>query len=254
VTDNVTNKQQQVAQPALRIGTLSLAPGSAVPGDPGLWTLVFKSRKGGFDFLGQATLCHRMREMRLEVFNDNYYAHFSHSRREVRAALEKKLLALLANGAALPEPWGEAVKALRRGPPPAVALPQGGEGEIDLDEIFRRLNEEYFAGGVVARVIWGRDAGNHNKSGFRFGSYDDGKKLIRVHPRLKQGFVPREVVELTVYHEMCHQWVPAIRKNGAWRSHHAGFRKKEKEYRHYQAARDWEKKHWRKLLKPVARS
>jgi hypothetical protein len=251
---NMNNIEWQGAEVPLRLGPTLLARGSSVPGEPHLWTLVFKSRKSGFDYLGQATLCARRKELRLEIFNDHFYSHFPGSRRAVRELLEKNLLALLSGESGLPDTWREVVRALRQGPVPAAgALPATRGGALDLDEIYARLNQEYFGGRVSARVMWGRDTGNHNRSGFRFGSYDGEKKVIRVHPRLRQDFVPREVLELTVYHEMCHQWVPAIRKNGMWRSHHPAFKKKEKEYRHYEAARRWEKQHWRKLLRPVAK-
>lgn len=251
----MNNEKTQEANPPLRLGTLSLSRGSPVSGQPHLWTLIFKSRKSGFDYLGQVTLCSRLPELRLEIFNDNYYSHFAKSPDEVRASLEKKLLALLAGESAVPEPWQQAAQSLGRGGAQALAEvpPATGEGVLDLEEIYARLNEEYFGNRVSARVMWGRDSGTRNRSGFRFGSYDGEKKLIRVHPRLKQDFVPRVVVELTVYHEMCHQWVPAIRKNGAWRPHHPGFKQKEREYRHFEAARRWEKQHWRKLLTPVAK-
>ena len=57
---------------------------------------------------------------------------------------------------------------------------------------------------------------------------DEFKKVIRVHPRLKQDFVPVHVLELTIYHEMCHQFAPSYKKNGSWQSHHPEFKKKEK--------------------------
>ena len=82
-------------------------------------------------------------------------------------------------------------------------------------------------------------------------TYDENKKLIRLHPRLKQEFVPFYVLELTLYHEMCHQFAPSYKKNGLWQSHHPEFKKKEKEYRNFKDARNWEKNNWHKLLLPA---
>ena len=50
--------------------------------------------------------------------------------------------------------------------------------------MFERLNREYFNGKIQATVKWGRDVKTQNKRGFRYGSYDENKKLIRIHPRL----------------------------------------------------------------------
>ena len=106
-------------------------------------------------------------------------------------------------------------------------------------------------GKIQATVKWGRDVKTQNKRGFRYGSYDENKKLIRLHPRLKQEFVPFYVLELTLYHEMCHQFAPSYKKNGLWQSHHPEFKKKEKEYRNFKDARNWEKNNWHKLLLPA---
>ena len=100
---------------------------------------------------------------------------------------------------------------------------------------------------------WGKNVNKKNLTSFKFGSYDPEKKLIRIHPRLQQDFVPRPVLELTMYHEMCHQWAPMKRKKGMWVAHHPQFKQKEREYRFYEEARTWEKKNWKKLMRPVSK-
>ena len=121
--------------------------------------------------------------------------------------------------------------------------------EISIN-FLNALNQEYFSNQVQAKIMWGRDVKSRNKSGFRYGSYDEGKKIIRIHPRLKQDFVPLCVLELTVYHEMCHQFAPSFKKNGTWQSHHPEFKKKEREYKDFKEARKWEKHNWHRLLLP----
>jgi predicted SprT family Zn-dependent metalloprotease len=123
--------------------------------------------------------------------------------------------------------------------------------ERDLQAIYDRLNQEYFNGKVEAQVEWGKNIKIPNRRSFSFGSYDSKNKLIRVHPRLKQDFVPVSVLELTVHHEMCHQAAPPVRRNGQWQMHHKDFKAKEKEYLHYREAMQWEKKHWIKLMAPA---
>ncbi|NIP99917.1 MAG: hypothetical protein GWM98_05585, partial [Nitrospinaceae bacterium] len=123
--------------------------------------------------------------------------------------------------------------------------------ERDLDAIFNRLNEAYFNGKVEAQVEWGKNVKTPNRRSFSFGSYDAGRKLIRIHPRLRQDFVPVFVLELTVYHEMCHQAFPPVKRNGQWQTHHKEFKAKEREYKNYREAMHWEKKHWVQLMAPV---
>ncbi len=100
-------------------------------------------------------------------------------------------------------------------------------------------------------VEWGKDSKTPNRRSFSFGSYDARKKLIRLHPRLKQEFVPFTVLELTIYHEMCHQFLPPVKRNGAWQTHNKQFKLKEREYRNYREAMAWEKANWAKLLAPI---
>ena len=121
-------------------------------------------------------------------------------------------------------------------------------GAADL--AFERFNDEYFSNQIQAKIRWGRNIKSRNKSGFRYGSYDEQKKVIRIHPRLKQNFVPICVLELTIYHEMCHQYAPSYKRNGTWQSHHPEFKKKEREYKNFKEARKWEKHNWHRLLLP----
>ena len=97
----------------------------------------------------------------------------------------------------------------------------------------------------------GGKVNKRNLTSFRFGSYDPEKRLIRIHPRLQQGFVPLVVLELTVHHEMCHQWAPMKRERGMWIAHHPQFKEKEREYGFYNEARSWEKENWKKLMGPA---
>jgi predicted SprT family Zn-dependent metalloprotease len=193
----------------------------------------------------------------VEIFNENYYSHFEDEKNVVLESLTTTVL-----GRLLKEVGSEFKNLIRsflavKVQPQVEVLPveelKGNQNRFDLKEIFDRLNAEYFDSKIQAGIGWGRDSKKKNRSAFRFGSYDRAKKLIRIHPRLNQEFVPFPVVELTVYHEMCHQWVPSVKRNGVWRDHHADFKKKEREYRFYQEARSWEKQNWKKFLNPIAK-
>ena len=122
--------------------------------------------------------------------------------------LEKKLLSKLLSDRDLSEELKEIVqKILDRGSvenssnqEPKISI----NGKVGLQEMFDRLNTDYFEGKIKADVEWGKKVNKKNLTSFKFGSYDPEKKLIRIHPRLQQDFVPRAVLELTMYHEMCH--------------------------------------------------
>jgi len=266
--------------------------GSSPPGwtNPAtVYTRVFRCRKKGFDYLGQVRIQKDAPKIRVEIFNENYFSHFESGKNEVMDVLETVILRrLMSDGdpgyktlilsfleakirspvKPFPDKGGEHCTStisshhsfLPRGEKVLSSSPLMEErievrrdvNGFDLQEIFDRLNAEYFDNKIQAEVGWGRDSKKRNRRAFRFGSYDCFKRLIRIHPRLNQEFVPFLVVELTVYHEMCHQWAPSVKRNGVWRDHHADFKKKEKEYRFYQKARSWEKQNWKKLLQPIS--
>ncbi|GJL79240.1 MAG: hypothetical protein NPINA01_22290 [Nitrospinaceae bacterium] len=254
--DNLAQKA-----PAARIqqGALSFGQGVERFNPSRVLTLVFKCRKKNFDYIGQVRVGLDKPGFQVELFNDNYFSHFEAGKDEVLSSLETTILRRLAGHAILPSDYKPLIQSfLEEKVRPSISeLPEAtcekNENGLNLQEIFDRLNGEYFNGGIEAEVGWGRDSKTPNLNSIRFGSYDYSKKTIRIHPRLNQDFVPYQVVELTVYHEMCHQWAPTRRENGMRRDHHADFKKKEKEYRFYQEARRWEKQNWKKLLEPIAK-
>jgi SprT-like family protein len=240
-------------------GVLSFGQGVEKSGSTRILTLMFKCRKKGFDYMGQVRLKKDTPGFQVEIFNDNYFSYFEVGKTQVLESLKTLILRRLAGNGILPSEYKSLIPSFleERGRPSpletVVAVFEKNANGCDLQEIFDRLNAEYFKDSIQAEVGWGRDSQTPNRSAIRFGSYDLAKKMIRIHPRLNQEFVPHPVVELTVHHEMCHQWAPPRRKNGQWLAHHSDFKKKEKEYRFYGDARRWEKQNWKKLLKPVAK-
>lgn len=111
----------------------------------------------------------------------------------------------------------------------------------DLQEIFDKLNEEYFEEAISADITWGNN--QKQRSGqrtIRLGSYFErpGRPLIRLHPALDHNQVPRCVVERVVFHEMLHQ----VFGLSPGRLHPKEFSKAEQRYRHNRKAINWEKK------------
>lgn len=238
-------------------GVLSFGKTVEKKGSPAVYSRVFRCRKKGFDYIGQVQIQQDGPKLRVEIFNENYFSHFEDEKNAVLDSLKTVIFRRLMNEGDLPSEYKTLILSFleARIQPLVEAFPaRQGERDkngFDLQEIFDRLNEEYFENKIQAVVGWGRDSKKKNRSAFRFGSYDRSNKLIRIHPRLNQEFVPHAVVELTVYHEMCHQWAPSVKRNGVWRDHHADFKQKEKEYRFYQEARSWEKQNWKKFLQPI---
>lgn len=145
--------------------------------------------------------------------------------------------------------WIEAhrplVKNPERGP---RALPRG---EVhDLQEIFERLNREYFQGRVSARITWSVAARGQKRSSIRMGSYAEDERLIRIHPALDQAFVPEYFVASVVFHEMLHELHGAHQTaDGQRRVHTAAFRRDEAKFRDFALARAWEARNLHRLLR-----
>ena len=238
-------------------GTITLGVPSAFASAENVFKNIFRCRKKGLEFLGQVSIDSRSQRVKWEVFNEGYYDLFPCETSDVQESLQSRLLGQVAQLERLPESHRTLVKnflkecrtqARQAGLEIVEAPPVDAR---DLQAIYDRLNEEYFNGRVEAQVEWGKNVKVPNRRSFSFGSYDAKNKLIRIHPRLKQDFVPVNVLELTVHHEMCHQVMPPVRRNGQWQVHHQDFKAKEKEYHQYREAMQWEKKHWIKLMAPA---
>jgi len=121
----------------------------------------------------------------------------------------------------------------------------------DLLSIFNDLNERYFDGAVTALITWGRETKRRSekRKAIRLGSYSGSERLIRIHPSLDRGWVPRYFVAHVVYHEMLHHVFPH-RSDGERRElHSAEFREEERRFRFHERAIRWEKAHLSRLLR-----
>lgn len=126
-------------------------------------------------------------------------------------------------------------------------LPQGRYH--DLEAIYTELNQRYFANRIQARITWMRRPLQRPRASIRFGAYDDSRQLIRISRLLDQPFVPRYVVASVVFHEMLHQLIPRQRLNGRWSVHPPAFRQQERQFPHYQRAKQWQRQQLARLLR-----
>lgn len=149
------------------------------------------------------------------------------------------------------------------------AIPLATKGEHhDLLAIFDDLNARYFRGACTALITWGRHT--HRKRSaprrsLKLGSYANIERLIRIHPILDKAWVPRYFVAYVVYHEMLHHMIPSARGNVARSDlasprgprggprrrvlHPPEFLDRERQFRSYDRAIAWEKRHIARLLR-----
>jgi hypothetical protein len=122
----------------------------------------------------------------------------------------------------------------------------------DLYDVLSRVNESHFGSNVTDVLItWGRRTrprGNKRRT-IKLGSYSAVERLVRVHPSLDNEWVPRYFVSYIVYHELLHHVIPAVRVGGRTLLHTPEFLRREREFRHYERAIAWEKKHIDRLLR-----
>ncbi|BDG09584.1 SprT-like domain-containing protein [Anaeromyxobacter paludicola] len=119
----------------------------------------------------------------------------------------------------------------------------------DLQEIFDRLNAAHFEGRIEATIGWGAFRRGRRHRSIKTGVYVADAKLIRIHPALDRPEVPEYYVAAVVFHEMLHQAVPAVERNGRRVVHGQEFRRRERAWPDHERARRWEQENIRLLLR-----
>lgn len=121
----------------------------------------------------------------------------------------------------------------------------------DLRSLFDVLNHRYFGGQCDASIAWGKlpPRRRRRRTSMRLGSYTLGDAAIRIHPLLDDPRVPTFFVASVVHHEMLHHMVPAREVGGRLQYHCPEFRKRERDFEHFELAARWEKEHIDELLR-----
>jgi hypothetical protein len=148
---------------------------------------------------------------------------------------------------------GERIDAYVREHRARIADPRPGRldprGRVhDLKTIFDRLNAVNFGGVVDARIGWGPNRGRGRRHTIKTGVYVQDARLIRIHPALDRPQVPEHYVAAVVFHEMLHQVIPIVEKNGRRVVHGPEFRRRERQYPEYERAKRWEEENLSFLL------
>jgi hypothetical protein len=128
--------------------------------------------------------------------------------------------------------------------PRAVSINTRGR-HCNLLEIFDALNKEYFSGTVTAAITWGKRSPRRAVRKRRLGSYQRDRDIIRINPVLDSSTVPRHFVKFVIYHEMLHAAAAAEAGCGGQRVHSKEFKRREKLYKYYEQALQWERSTWR---------
>ncbi len=115
-------------------------------------------------------------------------------------------------------------------------LISGARGRCyDLEPIFHRLNQQYFAGQLLRPALtWSR-----RRTRRTFGHYDAAHHTIVISQTLDDPQVPPMVVEYVLYHEMLHIKHGVTHVNGRRCVHTAAFQEEERQFEHYEAASRW---------------
>ncbi len=119
----------------------------------------------------------------------------------------------------------------------------------DLDEIFERLNVQYFGNSIEKPALtW-----SARKTYRILGHHDATHGHIAISRSLDSADVPLFVVESVVYHEMLHIAHPTKHVNGRRYNHTAAFRRDERKYTQLGDAERWIERNVRKLKKAAQR-
>lgn len=108
----------------------------------------------------------------------------------------------------------------------------------NLDELFDKVNHEYFASSLVKpRLIW-----SQIKTYRKFGHYKPVRDRVMIAVTLDDARISEFVVEFVLYHELLHKFHGATWVNGRRMVHTPEFRRDERKFKLYKEADEWLKK------------
>jgi hypothetical protein len=114
----------------------------------------------------------------------------------------------------------------------ATAPPPSRGRAHDLNEIFARVNTDYF-GGLMPKpaLTW-----NRTLTARKFGHYQPGRDTIMISVTLDDPEVPAFALDFVMYHELLHKKHGIMTVNGRRLSHSPAFRAEERRFVHYHEA------------------
>jgi hypothetical protein len=115
------------------------------------------------------------------------------------------------------------------------------KGDVyDLQAMYREVNFKYFDGNLNLKITWYGKAHRRNRSQVTFGLYQEALKLVKIHRMIDSSFFPEYFVKFVIYHEMLHHVCRSYYdEDGKHHIHTDEFKKREKEYEHFELADSW---------------
>ena len=110
----------------------------------------------------------------------------------------------------------------------------------DLLNIYESVNRQYFEGKIMCAITWGQKKRRCAVKNRTLGSYSSATNTIRINPILDKKTVPRIYLEFIAYHEMLHVDMGTGEKNGRRSIHPKEFKQRERLFRYYDVAIEWE--------------
>ncbi|MDQ3132838.1 MAG: SprT-like domain-containing protein, partial [Acidobacteriota bacterium] len=119
----------------------------------------------------------------------------------------------------------------------------------DLEEIFARLNRNYFQDKLPKPVLsWSA------KKTYRIlGHHDSTHETIIISKSLDDKKVPPFVVEYVVFHEMLHIFHPTEHRDGRRYNHTPQFRRNERKFQYFEEAESWIERNVKKFKRNAKR-
>jgi predicted SprT family Zn-dependent metalloprotease len=111
----------------------------------------------------------------------------------------------------------------------------------DLKQIYEQINKDYFGGQLRLMITWLNRTPKKNCSQIIYGQYFHSLRLIKINRLLDDPSFPEFFISFVIYHEMLHHVVPHyIDEKGISRVHSKEFKEREKLFKNYREAVEWE--------------
>ncbi|MDB5050119.1 MAG: hypothetical protein JWO30_3190 [Fibrobacteres bacterium] len=136
------------------------------------------------------------------------------------------------------QPTGTAGKRLARNRRRVQRLEPKG-AHHDLDASFRAVNERYFEGRLQAKLTWSARLGGLSTHSLAQDGEGQPYHLLSISRGYDNPEVTPEILGGVVYHECLHIAIPPRREGGRRVVHGPDFRRREREYDHFEVWRDW---------------
>jgi hypothetical protein len=123
----------------------------------------------------------------------------------------------------------------------------------DLEAILRAVNARYFDGALEARITWSARLGGLSTHTIAHDGEGNPYHLLTISRGYDDPEVTPEILGGVVYHECLHIAIPPRREGGRRVVHGPDFRRREREYAHYEIWRKWHREGLPKALRRLRR-